>query len=166
MSLREFSDRLGGEWRAWDNTPESVHPAMRQSGSLGGHSGGWLVFESANRLTRHRLTPIPALWPTASDDELREWLERAARTFRFPGGRYWTVSECVLPERRTGARRGIRRVLRFTAGARSLERSSWPREWRSFDDAQLAELLASSFPRPAVANDGAFHRRASDVRDP
>lgn len=163
MSLREFTDHLGGEWRVWDNTPESVHVALRQSAYLGGYGGGWLVFESVDGLSRHRLAPIPAQWPAASDDDLREWLGRAARTFRYPGGRYWTVAECVVPERRTGARRGIRRVLRFTAGSRSLERSSWPQEWRSYDDAQLADLLASSFPRPA-ATDGAFHRRASDLR--
>jgi hypothetical protein len=38
--------------------------------------GGWLAFES--REEKRRLAPVPAGWETASDDELREFLTRAA----------------------------------------------------------------------------------------
>ena len=77
MSLREFTDRLGEEWRVWDNTPENVHPVLRESGYLRSYEGGWLVFQSADGLTKLRLTPIPADWSAAPVDDLREWLARA-----------------------------------------------------------------------------------------
>lgn len=146
----------------WDNRPETVHPAMREAGCLRSYESGWLVFESADGRARLRLTPVPAEWPDASESVLREWLARASRTFRFPGGRYWTVTECALPERRTGPRAGVRRVLRFTAGTRSLDGDIWPRDWNRYSEEELATLLATSFPRARGAVDGAPRRRASD----
>lgn len=165
MALRELRDQHGEEWRVWDNRPESVHPMMRDSRSLRGLSGGWLVFESADGRTRLRLSPIPARWPDVEESELRMWLERArdVRTFRFPGGRYWTVEECALPEEKAARARGADRVLRFTTGTHSLERASWPREWRRYSEEQLADLLATGFPRAGSAADGTPRRRASDT---
>lgn len=84
MSLREFTDQLGGEWRVWDNRPESVHPVLRESGYLRSYGGGWLVFESADGLTKLRLTPIPAGWTAPSIDDLREWLGRATHVRGTP----------------------------------------------------------------------------------
>jgi hypothetical protein len=63
------------------------------------------------------------------------------RTFRYPGGRYWTVGLVVRPEG------GDRPALRFTAGARIIELASWPNEWAEYTDAQLIELLRWAAPR-------------------
>jgi len=159
MALRELRDRHGEEWRVWDNRPESVHPMMRDSRSMRGFSDGWLVFESADGRTRLRLAPIPARWPDVDERELRMWLEsaREVRTFRYPGGRFWTVEECARPEGNAD------RVLRFTTGAHSLDRPTWPRDWRRYSEEQLAELLATSFPRAGGGPASGPRRRASDT---
>ena len=83
-----------------------------------------------------------------------------ARTFRFPDGRYWSVAEwsAAVP----GAPGITRTMLRFSAGARTLDLADWPREWRSFGDAQLADLLVRSFPREGGPNPTPHRRRAGD----
>jgi hypothetical protein len=63
------------------------------------------------------------------------------RTFRYPGGRYWTV--CVDMHRSGGGPP----ALRFTAGARIIELASWPADWAGFTDAQLIDLLRWAAPR-------------------
>jgi hypothetical protein len=68
------------------------------------------------------------------------------RTFRYPGGRYWTVA--VDPHRETGSPP----ALRFTAGARNIELAAWPADWIDYTDEQLIELLRWASPR--------FDRRA------
>ena len=86
------------------------------------------------------------------------------RTFRFPGGRYWTVAEWFSPDPRGGG--GTRRVLRFASGSRSLEIDHWPHDWMLLGDEELAELLARSFPREVTseATPDQPTRRASDPR--
>ena len=82
-----------------------------------------------------------------------------SRTFRYPGGRFWTVAEWskTVPG---GAHQS---VLRFSSGARTLECTKWPPQWERFSDEELAELLARSFPRDdALPNATPFRRRASD----
>ena len=70
------------------------------------------------------------------------------RTFRFPGGRYWTVAEWFTPDTRGSGAGAMRRVLRFASGTRSLELvEGWPADWASLSDEELAALLARSFPR-------------------
>jgi hypothetical protein len=56
-------------------------------------------------------------------------------------------------------------VLRFTAGARSLDVTAWPADWRSFSDYQLADLLWRSFPRETLGNAdaGGFRRRRGEM---
>ena len=95
MSLREFTDHQGGEWRVWDNTPESVHPVLRESGYLRSYEGGWLVFQSADGLTKLRLTPIPARWAAPSIEDLREWLGRATPVRGTP-----IANMAIAPRRR------------------------------------------------------------------
>lgn len=89
------------------------------------------------------------------------------RTFRFPGGRYWTVTEYHTTMPTTGlAASGSRphRVLRFMSGARALDLAPWPADWMSLSDGELAELLTTSFPRHSDPSDSAAqHRRSSDV---
>jgi hypothetical protein len=81
------------------------------------------------------------------------------RTFRYPGGRFWTVNEYV----KSDTHGATRNVLRFSSGARSLESTRWPKDWEQLSDAGLAELLARSFPRDEHApNETPFRRRASD----
>lgn len=63
------------------------------------------------------------------------------RTFRYPGGRLWTVCVVQRPEERHPP------VLRFTAGARYLDLKTWPRDWADATDDILAELLRLSAPR-------------------
>lgn len=84
-----------------------------------------------------------------------------ARSFRYPGGRYWSVAEFVV--RPAGGTMDMH-VLRFTAGARSLDTASWPKDWRSFSDHQLADLLWRSFPRdPRGGNPTGNRRRRGEA---
>jgi hypothetical protein len=87
------------------------------------------------------------------------------RSFRYPGGRYWSVAEYVLRRPFDDSGATTRRVLRFTAGARTLDSSSWPPGWRSFSDHQLADLLWRSFPRTTDERSAAgdFRRRRGDL---
>ena len=84
----------------------------------------------------------------------------AGRTFRFPNGRFWSVAEWASVA--SGPTGGARTVLRFSAGARSLDLADWPREWRTLSDSQLAELLVTSFPRAPKTNPTTYRRRAGD----
>ena len=216
MALREFTDRSGRAWRAWDVSPETLHPSTRTEHYMRDYLDGWLAFESVDGLAKCRLTPIPRDWDTATDDQLLEWLDRAtpvrgdrvsgphgraaaeiiaaaeaaasvaggsgvtqrgetqlsarraapgdrgaARTFRFPGGRYWSVAEWGGSETPGGSQR---RVLRFTAGNRNLDLHEWPADWASLSDAELAHLLGTRFPRQVgEANPTPFRRRSGDT---
>lgn len=88
-----------------------------------------------------------------------------SRSFRYPGGRYWSVAEYVIRQPSDGDGPATLAVLRFTAGARSLDVRSWPQEWRGYSDHQLADLLWRSFPRSSdgVPSVGAFRRRRGEL---
>lgn len=90
----------------------------------------------------------------------------AVRTFRFPGGRFWTVAEYKPTQsdhRVDGVGDGAP-VLRFMSGTRSLDVLSWPADWASRSDPELAELLTHSFPRHSdPAESTAQRRRSGDV---
>jgi hypothetical protein len=64
------------------------------------------------------------------------------RTFRYPGGRVWTV--CVMAHPEPGAPP----VLRFQSGARYFDLKKWPKAWTDEPDERLAEMLRNSTPRP------------------
>jgi hypothetical protein len=64
------------------------------------------------------------------------------RTFRYPGGRYWTVSVLRHPEE------GGPPVMRFTSGARDIDLKDWPKDWADYRDEGLVELLRFASPRP------------------
>ena len=83
------------------------------------------------------------------------------RSFRFPNGRFWNVAEWASIA--SGPSGGTRTVLRFSAGARSLDLADWPPNWRSMSDDQLASLLVSSFPRSPKPNPTEFRRRSGDA---
>ena len=75
------------------------------------------------------------------------------RSFKYPGGRLWTV--CVIEHPEDGGPR----VLRFTAGSRHLDMRSWPKDWVDFPDNQLIELLRAAAPRPATTPPAGVSRR-------
>jgi hypothetical protein len=84
------------------------------------------------------------------------------RTFRFPGGRYWTVTEYQTLAHGEGSEAArTQRVLRFMSGARSLDLAPWPADWLHLSDAELAELLTTSFPRHSDSSDSTSPRRRS-----
>jgi hypothetical protein len=189
MALREFTDRTGCRWRVWDIRPEEMHPATRAEDHLQSVIHGWLAFEPASGGEKRRLSPIPGRWEKASEAELERMLDRAEpvregtvggrgeaapppretrpatpapaiRTFRYPGGRYWTVNE--QPTETTASERQ-RPLLVFTSGTRALETREWPSDWARMSDDDLAELLYRSFPRERVENPTGFRRRRSDI---
>jgi hypothetical protein len=77
MALREFTDNDGRAWRAWDITPEKMHPSTRAEDYLQGVLDGWLVFEAVDGHAKARLYPIPGMWAEADEAELRSMLHRA-----------------------------------------------------------------------------------------
>ena len=194
MPLREFTASDGRQWRVWDVTPETMHPATRSEDYLAPYLDGWLVFEAKDESAKCRLHPIPSGWTTADDETLEEMLHRAesirgerssgpqarieaehaaaptgprrfdsnasARSFRFPNGRFWSVAEWSTSA--SGADGGTRTVLRFSAGARSLDLTNWPKDWRAYSDGQLASLLVEGFPRSSKSNPTTYRRRAGD----
>ena len=85
------------------------------------------------------------------------------RTFRFPGGRFWTVAEykSSASDHDGAGRHDGAAVLRFTSGARSLDLPEWPGDWANRSDMELAELLTDSFPRHSDPTDSAAQRRRS-----
>jgi len=64
------------------------------------------------------------------------------RTFRYPGGRFWTVCVVAHPEH------GGPSVLRFTAGMRNIDLRKWPKDWPDQPDDILASMLRRAAPRP------------------
>jgi len=84
MALREFSDRNRRQWRAWDITPDEIHPGTRDEEYLHGFLEGWLVFQTADGREKRRLRPIPPNWVELSDAEL-ERLLRSAEPVRLGG---------------------------------------------------------------------------------
>lgn len=97
----------------------------------------------------------------AAPEDLRRFDASApGRSFRFPNGRFWNVAEWLTTA--SGTAGGTRTVLRFSAGARSLDLTDWPKEWRAMSDAQLAALLVSGFPRTPKTNPTTYRRRAGD----
>ena len=69
------------------------------------------------------------------------------RTFRYPGGRFWTVCVVRLPED------GGPPVLRFTAGTRWIDLGAWRKDWPDQPDDVLVQMLRRASPRP-MANAG------------
>ena len=92
MTLRHFADLRGIEWQVWavrpsireTEAPEELDPtnAVKRVGVRPDFLTGWLSFEA--RGDRRRLTPIPADWESASEDQLRAWLELAQVVGRRP----------------------------------------------------------------------------------
>ena len=78
------------------------------------------------------------------------------RTFRFPGGRLWTVGEMTHPED------GGPPVLRFTAGRRIIDLKTWPKDWADAPDERLVDMLRVAGPPRAMSTAKDPYRRESD----
>ena len=84
MAHRAFQDSDGRRWEVWDVHPASVEP--RRAGRI--HlpvelREGWLAFQTGGE--SRRLAPIPATWPSMSDDDLTATLARAPQIPRHRG---------------------------------------------------------------------------------
>lgn len=204
MAVREFKDESGYLWRAWNITPDSIHPATKAEDYLVGcYELGWIVFERADGRDKRRLCPYPEGWHALSDLELRRLMAQAegvsarklaserrfegehatppaatsgataavdaggeppdvtdlkvVRSFRYPGGRIWTVCVIARPED------GGPPVLRFSAGSRVLDLKTWPHDWADYTDARLVEMLRAATPRTTnTSTPGMPHRRYVD----
>ena len=78
MSLREFRDHAGVEWKVWDITPDRMHPVTAREMFVGRYvdfQEGWLVFESDAE--RRRLAPYPVQWADFAVAELETLLNMA-----------------------------------------------------------------------------------------
>jgi hypothetical protein len=84
------------------------------------------------------------------------------RTFRYPGGRFWTVCVITHPED------GGPPVLRFAAGARFIDLKRWPKAWADLPDDRLAEMLREAAPRAPTKSfePNAPRRRWNDEYQP
>src|SRR5438094_5976562 len=78
MAVREFTDSLGRQWRAWDVTPDDLSPRTKDEDYLAqlDHTG-WIVFETRAGDDKRRLYPIPKGWSELPDAELGVLLEKA-----------------------------------------------------------------------------------------
>ena len=179
MPVREFTDSSGIEWRAWEVTPDAIYPPTRGEDYLADcYQLGWVVLETKTGDRRVRLCPIPDGWHRLPPSDLETLLARgerlpahapagradsvalpAARSFRYPGGRVWTVSVTTHP------RDPDVRLLRFSADGRSVDLDDWPRNWSNMSDDQLIALLRRAWPRPdSPLDSGAPRRRWNDPR--
>jgi hypothetical protein len=76
--VREFRDRRGREWRAWEVTPESVHPQTKAVDYLSDcFKGGWLVFETVDGREKRRLCPPPHGWDQRAETDLERLVDQA-----------------------------------------------------------------------------------------
>ena len=81
---RTFADQVGRLWEVWEMTPSDifrpdpdadVRAEVAECPPEGAWARGWLTFHCGTG--RRRLAPVPERWERATDDELRELLERA-----------------------------------------------------------------------------------------
>lgn len=102
----------------------------------------------------------------ASNPRMPADVRQPVRTFRFPGGRFWTVTECPASATTGADESAPGRVLRFMSGSRALDLTSWPEDWANRSDADLADLLTASFPRHNADSDEIAQRRRSTDAEP
>lgn len=115
MAVREFRDSKGVDWRAWDITPQSIHPLTRAEDYLDDcYRDGWIVFESHDGSDKRRLCPPPAGWSEFSVAELEELLAGAEPVNLRPPTPRKASAE---PPRRS---QSVRAVPRETAGLPTL----------------------------------------------
>lgn len=78
MSVREFRDSQGRDWRAWDVVPDNLNSRIKNEDFLAAlNYTGWIVFETRNETEKRRLYPIPKGWNELPDSELQALVEKA-----------------------------------------------------------------------------------------
>ena len=87
--------------------------------------------------------PVAASDSRAEPDEPDVTDLVVVRTFRYPGGRFWTVCVVTYPEE------GGPPVMRFSAGQRSIDLKKWPKDWADQPDETLVDMLRRAAPRPS-----------------
>lgn len=70
------------------------------------------------------------------------------RTFRYPGGRVWTVCVVAFPEQ------GGPALLRFQSGLRIIDMRTWPKDWADKPDDELVWMLRRAAPRKPTPSTG------------
>jgi hypothetical protein len=91
------------------------------------------------------------------DDKLDITDIPVVRSFKYPGGRLWSV--CVIEHPEDGGKP----ALRFTAGSRFFDMRPWPKDWVDVPDAGLIEMLRAAAPRPPTTPPpGVSRRRFND----
>lgn len=190
MSVREYTDSHGVEWRAWDVTPAHMHPVTRAEDYMGNLQDGWLVFESGGDKRRLE-APYPGDWTSFDIPALEALCERAApvvrKRSRSVSGeqRAVTAAEAELdairsedscrtfqsPGGRTWTVRvhecqdeaGLQRaVLRFTAGDIVVDLPEWPEDWRTASTVDYAMMLLDADPPRRPAKGRSPRRRHAD----
>jgi hypothetical protein len=110
---------------------EPVRPRRR--------SGGSAIDKEVSR------PAVPAIEVDDPDDEKVDLTDlTVVRTFRYPGGRVWSAAI----EKHSDIAAGP--VLRFTAGARTIDLERYPRDWPDLPDVSLIDLLRHAAPRPIM----------------
>ena len=174
MAVREFTDSKGVEWRAWDVTPEHMHPATRREDFMSNLQDGWLAFESAKE-KRRLAAPYPSDWTTMRIPELEELCVRARLVARRAAlsdtGKQRAIAASATEQqaiRSANAQRTFRSprgrewtvrvhecldrdgaeqmVLRFTADDIIVELTDWPANWQSASVEDFALLLLDANP--------------------
>lgn len=80
MAVREFTDAEGRQWRAWDITPESIHPQTKIEDYLADcYQDGWIVFETLDGSDKRRVYPPPPGWETLPEASMHRLVARAER---------------------------------------------------------------------------------------
>ena len=147
---------------SWHNASQDELRRLLRAAEPTRDSGEYERFAGADRAA-HRVAARGA--PDDAPPHRAERTSPESRSFRYPGGRYWSVAEYIIRRPSDGEGPATLPVLRFTAGARSLDVREWPAEWRSYSDHQLADLLWRSFPRESSegAGPGGFRRRRGEL---
>lgn len=187
MAVREFTDSKGIEWRAWDVTPEHMHPATRTEDFMSNLQDGWLAFESATG-KRRLSAPYPADWTTYRIPDLEALCARAKPATRRAAltdtGKQRALAASATEQqamRSANAERTFRSprgrewtvrvhecldrdgademVLRFTTDDIIVELKNWPADWQSASVEDFAlMLLDADPPRRRKKGDGPQRR--------
>ena len=124
---------------AWESADrEELQALLRQAESVRSRkaTGGTSIDREALQVK------TPAIEVDDSTDEKADLVDlTVVRTFRYPGGRIWSAAIAPHSDIAVGP------VLRFTAGARTIDLERFPRDWPDLPDDSLIELLRKS-PRP------------------
>jgi hypothetical protein len=99
---------------------------------------------------------LPLIVPP-EDDKLDVTDLTVVRSFKYPGGRLWSVGVIEHPEDAGPP------ALRFTAGARYLDLRPWPKDWVDAPDDRLVDMIRSAAPRPVSAPPTGMRRRFNDI---